>query len=414
MKNARAALAILLTTLAATAAAQTATRAQQVRPVPQIRPTAPATRTSTAALQTTPYSTVSQQVIPANLFRMEDRAIIIVGGKQVVAGDVKRQLAAELRQTAGPVTTMRTASRLAGQPVRGGSFGGGFGPLGPLIKPGEGGSHKAPPPKAIRPPSDRIDARADSPSAAAIGLGRESAIAAKPALSYTEMKNYCKTHPIEISRVRGTVTPNGRFTIEGNCFGDTTGAVLVIGQFAGGNMKFVFESWNDVEIRAFVPAVSGVPDHVMSLTVERSDKARSPAWQTRFVATREIVPVPANYWTPSADFLKTDVDQGGGNLFTGFVVFGSGPAEARTAPFSLHVNPACGLESAGAVVRTGQVLAFNGWEDGPPYLANMNVAWTPHCVVHTNNYIVASDSERICSVDFTLSAQASCPVGVAP
>jgi hypothetical protein len=44
----------------------------------------------------------------------------------------------------------------------------------------------------------------------------------------------------------------------------------------------------------------------------------------------------------------------------------------------------------------------------------MNVAWTPHCVVHTNNYIVASDSERICSVDFTLSAQASCPVGVAP
>ena len=402
-------LAILLSAIAAPAAhAQTAnSRVQQTRATPsatQVKPVPAATGVNPAVRaavtpQVTAYRAATKQTLPANLFRMEDRAIIIVGGKQVVAGDVKRQLVTELRQASGPVTLARTASRVNTQPVRDLIPGRG---IGSLIKP------------KGRSPQDRITATGGIAGASVAGPGLES-LANKPALSYTEMKNYCKTHPIEISRVRGTITPNGRFTIEGICFGDQTGAVDVIGQFPGGKMRLFFDSWSDVEIKAFVPPASGAADHAIALTVERfPDKVRSAAAQAKFVAAREIVAVPVRYWTPSADFLQIDVDQGGGNLFSGFTVFGTGPAEARLAPFSLHVNPACALDTAGASARTGQVLAFTGWEDGPPYQANVNVAWVPRCVIQTTNYIVATSSQRICSVDFTLSAQASCPVGVAP
>lgn len=409
MKDA-AVLTTLLIALAAPAAhAQTAnSRVQQraTQPVRQVQP-APAAPIATpavraAAAQVTPYGTAAKQTLPANLFKMEDRAIIIVGGKQVAAGDVKRQLVSELRQTSGPVTSARTASRAPTQPVldlTGGPFGGGF-----------NGFFKPRP----RRPQERITATGGIAGASVAGPGRET-LASKPALSYADMRNYCKTHPIEISRVRGTLTPNGRFTIEGICFGDESGAVDVIGQFSGGHMPLLFESWSDIEIHAFVPPVSGATDHAVAVTVvRRTDKVRSAAAQAKFVATREIVPVPARYWTPSPDFVQVDMDEGGGNLFTGFTVWGAGPPEARISPFSVQVNPNCALDSAGWSVRSGRLEAFTGWEDGPPYHSNVNVAWTPHCVIHTTNYIVSKSSERICDVDFTLSAWASCPVGVAP
>jgi hypothetical protein len=393
-----AVLAILLTSLATSAGAQTASSRVQQKPATTV---SPAVRATTAA-QVTPYGAANKQTLPANLFRMEDRANIIVGGRQVAAGDVKRQLLSELRQTAGPVTSARTVSRMTTQPTRDNSGLGFPGGLGAKIKP------------RVRSPQDRITATGGIVGASVAGPGRET-LANNPVLSYTEMRNYCKTHPIEISRVRGTVTPNGRFTIDGICFGDQTGEVQVIGQFPGGNMLLSFESWSDVEIRAFVPQVSGATDHAIALTVIRHpDNVRSAAAQAKFVATRAMVTVPARYWTPSADFVQIDVDQGGGNLFGGFTVFGSGPAEARVAPFSLQINPACALDTAGMDVRTGQVLAINGWEDGPLYQANVNVAWTPRCVIQTSNYIVATSSQRICSVDFSLNAQASCPVGIAP
>jgi hypothetical protein len=226
--------------------------------------------------------------------------------------------------------------------------------------------------------------------------------------------NYCKTHPAEISRVRGIVTPNGRFTIEGMCFGDQTGEVQAIGQFPGGNMRLVFERWTDGEITAFVPPVTGAVDHAIALTVVRLDKTRSPAAQARFIATRHVVPVPARSWNPSPDFLMIEVDQGGGNIFSGFTTWGVG-SDSRVAPFTLLINPACEFDSAAWSWSTGHVHAVNGW-DNPvsPHQANLEAVWTPRCVTQTTNYIVATSSQRICSIDFKLSAWASCPVGLSP
>jgi hypothetical protein len=61
------------------------------------------------------------------------------------------------------------------------------------------------------------------------------------------------------------------------------------------------------------------------------------------------------------------------------------------------------------------VDAFNGWDNpGPPNTANVDVVWTPRCVTQTTNYVFASSSQRICSVEFSLAAWANCPVGLAP
>ena len=363
---------------------------------------APARQATTTAVPSAPYGTATKQVIPGNLFSLEDRAIIIVGGRQMAAGDLKRQLASELRG-ASPVATMRSASRLqagAGAPVR--DLSGGVlgipGGLGHAIR--QNRAH------------DTV-AITGSPRDAALATGRTTAVANKPFASIAAAREYCRTHPPEISRIRGVVTPNGRFTIEGLCFGDQNGSVEAIGQFPGGSMRLVFEQWSDVEIAAFVPAVSGAADHTIAVTVVRLDSARSPASPARFVATRAIVPVPERYWTPNADFFQLDVDQGGGNIFSGFKVWGAG-AESRSTPFTVAINPACALDSAEWSTTSGRIDAFNGWENGPPYQSNVEVVWTPRCTTQTTNYVFASSSQRICSVGFKLSASASCPLGLSP
>ena len=394
-------LAILLLVVAGTAGAQTATNGvrQQRATSPAQRAATPATSVArpTTALQTQPYATANgKQAIPGNLMSVEDRAIIIVGGKPVAAGDVKRQLQLELRQQSVPGSAKinRAPPRVA--------------PAGVPIRENPG---------ILRPKiaaTDRIDATKHTPGVSGVYAGGREAIRERAGMSYLDAANYCKTHPAEISRVRGTVTPNARFTIEGMCFGDQTGIVEAIGQFPGGNMHLVFERWTDREIVAFVPAVSGSPDHTIALTVVRTDKTRSPAMQARFQASRQQVPVPARFWSPSHDFVAIEVSQGGGNIFSGYTVWGAGVA-SRVTPFTLLINPACELDSAAWSWTTGRVEAFNGWDNpGPPNQANVEVVWTPRCVTQTTNYVVASSSQRICSVEFSLSAWANCPVGLSP
>ena len=377
-------LTLSIIALLAVGAAQAQTPTQQRARLPQQR----ASATSAPALQTPVAVAATKATLPADLFSVDDRAIIIVSGKPVAAGAIKQQLQAELRQASTPASAKVTRPP-QGAPVR--------------DLPGRAGLSV----------TDRVDVAREPSRLGGSALTRD-AITAKPGRSYADIINYCKTHPAAISRVRGSVTPNGRFKIEGECFGDQTGRVEAIGQFPGGSMALVFEKWSDSEISAFVPAVTGAADHAIALTVVRADGGRSPAAQAQFVATRQQMPVPPAFWSPNPVFTATEVDHGGGDIFSSFVVFGAGSPQRHT-PFSLRVNPACALDSAAWSSSTGRVDAFNGWDTpGPPNVANVDVMWTPRCVIETTNYVVASSSQRICSVEFSLTAWASCPVGLAP
>jgi hypothetical protein len=375
---------VILLVALGTAHAQTATPQQRAR-----SPLQRAQATSAPALQTPQAVAATKATLPANLFSVEDRAIIIVSGKPVPAGEIKQQLRSELRQASTSASARISRTPPQGAPVR--------------ELPGHVGASA----------SDRIDAVRGTPRLGRPAITRD-AITATPGRSYADMLNYCKTHSAAISRVRGTVTPNARFKLEGECFGDQTGRVEAIGQFPGGNMRLVFESWSDSEITVFVPAVSGAADHAIALTVLRMDGGKSPAAQARFVATRQQMPVPPQFWSQSPNFSATEVDEGGGDIFSGFKVFGAGSPQRSTA-FSLSINPACELDSAAWSSSTGRVDAFNGWDKpGPANKADVDVVWTPRCVTQTTNYVFASSSVRVCSVEFALSAWAQCPVGLTP
>jgi len=380
-------------------------------PPPRIVTPAPAVRTApgipAAVLQqppvnavvtppkaASPAAAVAKQALPDALFSMEDRAIIIVGGKPRAAGDIKREIKAELQRQSGPAKMVRSVSRLKAVPMQQVMENTGGGP-----KPKFGAGALA------TAPAIRHDAAGTPSAAVKLGAVRTD--------SYMDAKTYCRTHAPEITRVRGALTPNQRFTIEGLCFGDSTGSVQVIGQFAGGNMKLVFERWTDGEIVAFVPAVRGAADHAVALTVVRNDKTRSPAAQAKFVATRERIEVPGRYWSPGEYFSHIGVAQGGGNIFSGFTVH-SASAGSFTTPFALSINKECALDNAAWSSTTGRVDAFNGWDEGPLHEAKVSVIWTPRCTTQTTNYVVGSSSQRICSVSFNLKAWAQCPLGVAP
>lgn len=69
------------------------------------------------------------------------------------------------------------------------------------------------------------------------------------------------------------------------------------------------------------------------------------------------------------------------------------------------------MEPASSYETPVHVEAFNGWENGPPNHANVEIVWTPRCMTQTTN---TSSSQRICSIDFSVAAVANCPVGLTP
>lgn len=310
--------------------------------------------------------------LPADLFTMDDRAIIVVGGRQRQVGEIKRELAAELRRESGPPKTGRSPARAVSQAAM----------QAPRVSAPPAG-----PGDTLRPEDLR-------------GTGQ----------TVRDVLEYCHRNPAKISRVSGALTPNGRVTIHGECFGTTTGTVEVIGQFPGGNMKLSFERWANFRIDAVVPPVRGAVDHAVALTVVRADKTRTPAAQASFVAARARVEVPGRHWTPSHHFTHIDSSRASSTFSTPFGV----EATASVTPFTLSINPNCSLEDASWTQRVGRVDAFDGWQHGPPHEARVDIRWTPRCTNKTTRYLFSGTVESVCHVDFELKAWAQCPVGVAP
>jgi hypothetical protein len=335
----------------------------------------------------------ANHVLPDGLLKMDDRAVILVSGKPTTVAEIKREFAEEMKRLSGLPKSARSTSRTTGVAMQQTMKY----PRGP-IKPNFPAATVAP---SLSP---RIQAGVVPGITATVGDLRREGL--------TDPKKYCRTHAPAITGVRGALTPNQRLTIEGVCFGTGAGEVQVIGQFVGGNMRLVVERWSDGEIVASVPAVRGAPDHGVAVTVVRADKTRTPAAQTNFVAARERIEVPGHHWDPNESFSHTDVAEGGGNILTGYIAHGH--AGSSSTPFTLSINKACGLDNVVGTSTIGRIDGFSGWEDGPPYEAKVSVIWTPRCITRTANYVFATNSQRVCSVEFNLKAWAICPVGVAP
>lgn len=321
----------------------------------------------------------SSNARPADLFKMDDRAIIIVGGKSRPAGEVKREIKAALQRLSGAPKTMRAARAIPPQPRQ------------VMSSQGPGASQRS-----------RYATAAGQPVAASGGLLERRA---------ADLKMNCSALAPKITRVRGALSPNQRVAIEGQCLGPTAGAVEAIGQFPGGNMKLAFERWSESEIVAFVPAVRGAADHVVALTVVRADGKRTPAKQANFVAARERVEVPERAWKPAPQLDHTSVRSDSGLFHMSPDWLGPGKTGKLLA---VAVNPACALDDVVVTATVGTVIELRGWAEGPPHEASLEVVWRPQCVRTEEFYVFYGSTEEVCRIAFAAKAWASCPVGIQP
>lgn len=376
-------LATSMLTVNAAAQSSAATRMEQAVRVPATQRVAPPPVTKVDAVA----------ALPTGLFSMDDRAIIIVGGKEVSAGEVKRQIRAELDRNA----VIQETPKVARQNQE---------PMVPQVMER----------KNRRSPGRKTDqAKVTSGATPGSPGWNPKEPSSNDARLASEL--VCRDNvPPKISRVAPVLSPGASVTLQGSCFGARTGTVEIIGPFANGKLKPAFTSWSENRIELQIPTtISGAGDQAVAVTVITADGARSVAVQSQFQAARERVEVPARHWTPSAAIVPIDIDppvggQGGG-LFAGIIGAGR---ESYVSDFHVTINPECALDELELPTTRGKVHEVRGWEIGPPNESNIQIVWSPVCTTTTTDYLIATSSQRICSADIQLRAWASCPAGRTP
>ena len=346
------------------------------------------------------------------LFALDDRAIIIVGGKNTTAGAVKRALQAEISAKAGAPKTVKGGARKLDLAALLGS-----GHSGP--KPAPSGQAGLLPPGAPKPTTSTPATASAQQSAQVLRPGvTQSVSASKEAVSLAMLRCPDKGPP-KMTESPGKLKAGGTATVWGQCFGDRSGKVEVIGQFPGGKLTLPFTAWDNNSIELSIPPVRGAADHVVAVTVVTADGKTSTAMQAQFVAARERVEVPDRLWSPGAgfEFAATSSTR---QLIDPEEV---NEAHAGQAAKTLRVQPQCALDTMDATVLSGGITEIRGWEQGPPNEAAVTIDWVGTCINTKTSthydYIVVEDSSAIvtrsaCRVAFTTRAWAYCPAGIAP
>jgi hypothetical protein len=372
--------------------------------VKQIQPIAPLVNDKASA-QT------SASKIPKNLFDVEDRAIIIVGGKQSTAGELKKALLAEIGKKAGSSKTIKGGARtldLVALNVTNGAINSPASPR-TMERPSANGKPK--------PPISQT-ASASTSTQAAIGSGSALTVPASRARETKDSLSIAlcldKGPPL-IDEVEKRLKPGTRVMVWGRCLGDRPGRVEIIGQFPGGKLTPAFTSWEMTGIEIEIPAnIRGAADHAVAISVVTAEGKTTPAKQAQFVAARERINVPDRLWSPNAKF---EASATGGAASTNTAYSGQ---LSRT----LRINPQCALYEMDALVLSGAITQIRGWETpGPPNEASVLIDWMGTCTEKTtisqNNYVVFQGSASLsydsaCRVAFQTQASAYCPAGIAP
>ena len=189
------------------------------------------------------------------LFDMDDRAIIIVSGRQTTAGEVKKSVLAELATKDGPPRTVKGGARkldLAALNVR-------------------HAATAAVPTLSTRTLNAPLDASTQvniTPVPSTRGTFAESSRHRGALLR--ELRCDDKGPP-SISEIRGKLRAGGGpFTVVGRCFGDRAARVVVQGTF--GTVDAVVTAWDMNTATAMLPAgIRGVVDHSANVTVATSE-----------------------------------------------------------------------------------------------------------------------------------------------
>jgi hypothetical protein len=354
---------------------------------------------------------ISATAVPKNIFSLEDRAIIIVGGKSSSAGEVKKALLGEIAKKAGPPKIVKGGARpldLAALNVTKGAINSPAPPR-TLERPSAPGKSMPP---ISQTTSASTSAQAVIGSGSALNVPASRGMEAMNSLSAVLCLD--KGPPL-IDEVEKRLKPGTRVIIWGFCLGDRPGRVEIIGQFPGGKLTPAFTSWNMTSVEIEIPAnVRGAIDHAVAVSIVTADGKTTPAKQAQFVASRERVDVPERLWSPTAKF---ELSATGGAAPTNAAYSGQ---LSRT----LRINPQCALYEIDALVLSGAVTEIRGWgTQGLPNEASVSIDWMGTCTEKTtisqNNYVVYQEAASLsynsaCRVAFQTQASAYCPAGIAP
>jgi len=347
-----------------------------------------------------------------SFFEMEDRAIIIVSGRQTTVGEQKRKLDAEITAKSGAPKTVRGSARKIDLAALNATS-----PA--TARAGIAQSKTASIARVAQAPAllTNQSLTQTQPSAKTTIAGMR----VDKAGSYSAQKCLDKGPPV-ISEVRGTLKVGGQVDVWGRCFGDRAGRVEIIGQFPGGKLQAVFAAWDAGAVTIAIPGnVSGATDHTVAVSVVTAEGKVSPAVQAKFVAARARVEVPERLWSPSGRFelAANEESPTSGGSTRGSL--GSNRAHAGATPMSVRVNPQCALDDVVTSSVYGSVTDIKGWELGPPYEASVTIAWQGTCssfvVSRTENLSLLGPEETAsssCRVAFQARAWAYCPVGINP
>jgi hypothetical protein len=349
-----------------------------------------------------------------HLMSLDDRAIIIVSGKQTTAGAAKKVFQAEFAKKIGGVKKINSGPRRVDLSK--------FHVVSATHRVSTGKASVFAPPPTMHTQS--LSTPAQGSDRATQGTDR-----AAPKVAAIRGMNHalCKDKgPPTIDKLSGDLVSGRAVGIYGRCLGEKTGSVQLIGPFPGGKMNLPFKHWDSTGVILDIPSnIRGIQDQTVSISVITAEGKATSALPAKFVAARESVDVPERFWAPTAGFGLEEgnsydtVDTGTLNLDFQ-LAFNANHAYQGMTPKTLRVNPQCALDTMAVDAQAGSILNISGWENGPPNEANISIKWQGACqgMAHTLHTIGVSDGERTinasCKVSFKVSAKAYCPLGISP
>lgn len=234
-----------------------------------------------------------------------------------------------------------------------------------------------------------------------------------------DLSKPCSQRVPYIAEMKGTLTPGGMITFEGECLGTTQGEVRLYGDFPNGFARLQVQLWADGGVAATVPAdLSGVLDQSGRIEVVRADTQVSNDRKANFTATRVTQQVPAALvqLITCTDYSNDCVDQSASHLSQDGDDGASGQ-RAGSDGWKVAVGNGWSLQNLSVTDQIGSTTS-TGFDQGPSTSAQFNIAWVGGVLSSTTTHyafwdlVGSTETTYLASYAFTITAVG--PAGVSP
>jgi len=219
----------------------------------------------------------------------------------------------------------------------------------------------------------------------------------------------CNTNPPVISRLRGTLTPNGLIAIDGECLGANSGQLRLLGVFPNGALPITIHEWAYDHILGMVPDVAGVNDQPVRIQAATATNVAARVLDGVFVARRERVQIPGglirNIYCPHED--SCSAQTGSNGIVSAFGYHHATNFVSDHDTWQSQLPAGWAFDYLNVAAGHGQATYGGGWDNGPPNFVRFNINWAEQC---EGGGLFIDD---LCWAAYEVVIYASGPAGVA-